>query len=42
MIAVSNFVWNIEIECDGEIDKENIVEIARESGLEMRKVKKIY
>ena len=40
MIAISNFIWNIEIECDGEIDKESILKIAKESGLESGKLKK--
>ena len=40
LIAISNFVWNIEIETDGEIDKNNILEIAKECGLKIGKLKK--
>lgn len=39
MIAMSNFVWNIEIECDDEIDKNEIMDIINRNGLEIGKIK---
>ncbi len=40
MVAISNFVWNIDIECDGEIDKTEIEKIINENGLILGKMKK--
>ena len=40
LIAMSNFIWNIEIKCEEEIDKESIVSILKENGLEIGKLKK--
>ena len=40
MIAISNFVWNIDIECDDSIDKTEIMKILNKNGLEIGKLKK--
>ena len=39
MIAISNFVWNIEIECDGEIESQEIMALLEQNGLEIGKLK---
>ncbi len=39
IMAVSNFVWNIHIECDGQINQEEILAILNENGLEVGKLK---
>ena len=39
IMAVSNFVWNIQIECDGQINQEEILAILNENGLEVGKLK---
>ena len=39
LIAVSNFVWNIDIRCDGEINKQEILQILTNNGLEIGKLK---
>lgn len=35
MIVVSNFVWNIDIECDSEINKQEILNILEDNGLDI-------
>ena len=40
MFVISNFVWNIDIECDGEIDQNEIMKILNQNGLEIGKQKK--
>lgn len=39
MMAVSNFIWNIDIECDEEIDQQEIMAILQKNGLEIGKLK---
>ncbi|MBR6033634.1 MAG: sporulation protein YqfD [Clostridia bacterium] len=39
LLIISNFIWNIEIECDGEINKQEIEDILTKSGLEIGKLK---
>lgn len=39
MIAISNFIWNIEIKCEEEINKEDIIAILEKNGLEIGKLK---
>ena len=40
MIIISNFVWNIDVECDETINQEEILDIAQKNGLEIGKLKK--
>lgn len=40
LIAMSNFVWNIEIKCEDEINTEEIMAILNENGLKIGKLKK--
>lgn len=40
LVAMSNFIWNIEIKCEEEIATEEIMEILKENGLEIGKLKK--
>ena len=40
LVAMSNFIWNIEIECEEEIDTQSIKKILSENGLETGKLKK--
>lgn len=40
LIAISNFVWYIDIECDGQIDTNEIMKILNKNGLEIGKLKK--
>lgn len=39
IIILSNFIWNIEIESDADISKEEILELAQSEGLEIGKRK---
>ena len=39
IIILSNFIWNIEIESDADIPKEEILELAKSEGLEIGKRK---
>lgn len=39
IIILSNFIWNIEIESDADIPKEEILELAQSEGLEIGKRK---
>lgn len=39
IIILSNFIWNIEIEGNAKIAKEEIIDIAKEEGLSIGKVK---
>lgn len=39
MIIISNFVWNIQIECDGEINKDEIQAILEKNGLKIGALK---
>lgn len=39
MIAISNFIWNIEIKCEEEINKQEITAILENNGLEIGKLK---
>lgn len=39
MIAISNFIWNIEIECEEDINKKEIMDILENSGLQIGKLK---
>ncbi len=39
LISISNFIWNVEIECDGEINKEEIECILKQNGLEVGRLK---
>lgn len=40
LVVMSNFIWNIEIECKEEIDTQSIKTILTENGLEVGKLKK--
>lgn len=39
MVAISNFIWNIEIECKDEINKQEITDILENNGLQIGKLK---
>ena len=40
IIILSNFIWNIEIEGETDIPKEEILELVKSEGLEIRKLKR--
>ena len=40
IFAMSNFLWNIEIECDEEINESEIIKIINENGMDIGKLKK--
>ena len=39
MIAISNFIWNVEIKCEEEINKQEIMAILENNGLQSGKLK---
>ena len=38
ILGLTRFVWNVEIKCDGEIDRQQILDILSESGIEKGKL----
>ena len=40
LVAMSNYIWNIEIKCEEEIETGTLLEILKDNGLEVGKLKK--